>query len=305
MNKTSIAWTDYSWPVVNGCRRISPGCEHCYAERLAATRLCKTPKYKGLSVFGEHGPRWTGETRLWEHDLDGPLKLRTPSKIFVADMGDLFYEGVSDETIATVFGVMRRCSQHTFQVLTKRPERARAFDWSGCPPNIWIGVSAEDQQRADERIPILLSIPAAVRFVSYEPALEAVSFAPWLFRPYDDPRRLRIGLDWVICGGESGPDARPFDLAWARTVRDDCNTVGVPFFMKQFGRRIIGDHTGFKLVNRWIRDDGSEWRPPVIGEHARERPTNAVGFTLFDRAGGDPTEWPFDLCVRQFPQVGR
>lgn len=132
MNKTSIAWTDYSWPIVNGCRRVSSGCGGsdgggCYAERLAATRLAHTPKYEGLSRMTPSGPRWTGETRLWEPDLLAPLRLKKPSRIFVADMGDLFYEGVSDETIDRVFAVMALAKRHQFQLLTKRPQRMRAY----------------------------------------------------------------------------------------------------------------------------------------------------------------------------------
>ena len=153
MGKTSIEWTDVSWPVINGCRRVSRGCENCYAERLAATRLAHLPKYQGLAVIkrgppkvlrrdfadgsvglrqvdGKARPQWTGEARLWAKDLDMPLRLRKPSRIFVCDMGDLFYEEVPDEQIAAVFGVMAACPQHTFQVLTKRPERMREwFRW--------------------------------------------------------------------------------------------------------------------------------------------------------------------------------
>lgn len=145
MGKTTIEWTDHSWPIVNGCRRVSPGCGRkageggCYAERLIATRLSKTPKYRGLAVYGKNGPRWTGETRLWYPHLDMPLKLRTPSKIFVADMGDLFYEEVSDRDIDEVFGVMWACRYiggsarrepipgHVFQVLTKRADRMHDY----------------------------------------------------------------------------------------------------------------------------------------------------------------------------------
>jgi len=133
---TGIEWTDHSWPVVNGCRRVSPGCGGasgiggCYAERLISTRLRHMPKYRGLAVFGQHGPRWTGESRLWLPDLDMPLRVRTPARFFVANMGDLFFEAVTNEEIAAVYGVMTACPQHTFQVLTKRPARARAwYSW--------------------------------------------------------------------------------------------------------------------------------------------------------------------------------
>jgi protein gp37 len=127
-----ISWTDVSWPVINGCRRVSEGCRGCYAERLAATRLRHNERYKGLAVYTEKGPRWTGQSRLVEKELLVPLRLRTPSRIFVADMGDLFFEGNSNEDIAAVFGVMAASMNHTFQVLTKRPERAKAwFDWIG------------------------------------------------------------------------------------------------------------------------------------------------------------------------------
>lgn len=133
MGKTSIEWTDVSWPVVNGCRRCSPGCENCYAERLTATRLRAHPKYEGLAVYGQHGPKWTGRSRLWERDLLMPIKLRKASRIFVADMGDLFWEGVSDAEIDSVFAVMLACeifektARHTFQVLTKRADRMRRY----------------------------------------------------------------------------------------------------------------------------------------------------------------------------------
>jgi len=216
VGRTSIEWTELSWPVVNGCRRKSAGCERCYAEQLASTRLRHQPKYKGLAVYGKNGPRWTGETRLWRPDLSMPLRKRGAYKIFVADMGDLFYEGVPDEVIDQVFGVMWACLYdrhevpwHTFQVLTKRAERmlrylsagdlperwARAavnlgggrdpdgiYDQTltmarkGPHPRIWLGISAENQQTLDERYPYLAQCPAAVRWISYEPALEEVDF---------------------------------------------------------------------------------------------------------------------------------
>jgi protein gp37 len=315
MGKTPIEWTDQSWPVINGCRRVSAGCENCYAERLTATRLSQTPKYKGLAVFGKNGPRWTGEARLWLSHLDMPLKLKKPSRIFVCDMGDLFYEGVSDDTIAAVFGVMAACPQHTFQVLTKRPARAREwFRWveeqakgrhripaiiehaacilsglggnadqlrrasnklgfgqsSGWPiPWVWLGTSVEDQSTADERIPLLLDTPAALRFVSAEPLLGPVTIQPGhlggighLASTFGNPL-----INWVIVGGESGPGARPFDVAWGHALVDQCAAAGAPCFVKQLGAKPLGQR-------------------------------------LKDRKGGDPSEWPADLRVRQFPQQG-
>lgn len=304
MGKTKIEWTDYSWPIINGCRRKSAGCENCYAERLAATRLAHTEKYKGLATMTPSGPRWTGETRLWEPALLDPLKIKNPARIFVCDMGDLFYEGVSDEDIDRVFAVMALCPQHTFQCLSKRPERMRDYVcnregwerlterifrtvskynldetllldciqeirvnpsepdkqcWVTVPlRNVWLGVSVEDQRTADERIPWLLKTPAAVRFVSYEPVLGPVRFsqdwvdylAGWDTEAEHGRHDFQTGeclgcpvpvqvqthkIDWLICGGESGPGARPMHPAWARSVRDQCIAAGVKFFFKQWG----------------------------------------------------------------------
>jgi protein gp37 len=336
--KTSIEWTDVSWPLANGCRRISPGCENCYAERLTATRLSKTPKYQGLAVFGQNGPRWTGRTRLWEADLFMPIRLRKPSRIFVADMGDLFYEGFTDQQIAAVFGVMAAAPRHTFQMLTKRADRmARWFDWvvdrskehrcrerdtvhralvetsrgsighgkweaifdnganPGWPlPNVHLGVSAESQKYADERIPLLLQTPAALRWISAEPLLGPVDVSKWLTRT--EPARIqaftpeakavygaepidgtltRSGIDWVVVGGESGSGAREFRLSWAKSLIERCRSAKVPVFMKQVGANVT-----FNVPGYVVRDFAS-------------------------RKGGDPSEWPEDLRVREMPAGGR
>jgi protein gp37 len=277
--KTNIEWTESSWPVLTGCSRVSEGCRHCYAERLTATRLKEVPAYKGLAVMNSSGePRWTGEVRLNEKVLFDPLHWKKPRRIFVSQMSDLFHEKVPDEWLDRIFAVMVLCPQHTFQVLTKRPERMREYlsrkdvmlGWGffaaatihardgGSPhrasaiaefnepqfpvPNIWLGTSVEDQPTAEERIPLLLQTPAAVRWISYEPAL-----GPLDLRGKDcqdsalDFYEGDAKLDWVVCGGESGPCARMGDVAWARKVRDDCKTAGVPFFMKQIcarGRKI-------------------------------------------------------------------
>lgn len=317
MGKTSIEWTDLSWPVVNGCRRISPGCKNCYAERLASTRLSKTDKYRGLAVFGEHGPRWTGESRLWERDLTMPLRTHADSRIFVADMGDLFFEGVPDHVIDRVVAVMVICAMrengpaHTFQVLTKRSDRMRqymgrsveemrealcgpvaqmmedgdgwwdqvAFHMPWPLPNVWLGVSVEDQRYADERVPHLLKTPAVVRFVSYEPALGPVSWREeW----------LRGGLDQVIVGGESGPGARPFRVEWAASVIEQCRAAGVSAFVKQLGADV---RCAVPQSHEWPTVD----KPEDMGGHWRMR--------LKKKKGNVMEEWPPSLRVREFPQT--
>lgn len=322
MNKTKIEWTDYSWPIINGCRRKSAGCENCYAERLAATRLVQTDKYKGLAVMTASGPRWTGETRLWEPELTAPLKLKKPSRIFVADMGDLFYEGVSDEDIDKVFAVMALCPHHVFQVLTKRAERMQAYvsrdpedrlddichempgsldeTWhypAKWPlPNVHLGVSVEDQKTANERLPELLATPAVVRWASYEPGLGPIDFqeiksvidGEWrpLLRHNVLAGEHHCGgvfretekLNWIVVGGESGPGARPFDVQWARDTIAQCRAAGVPCFVKQLGSKPTTDH--------------------------RTRPAGEASYwptVLKSKKGGDWSEWPEDLRVREFP----
>jgi len=245
----------------------------CYAEKIAARFSDPGQAYHGLAVRTSKGGRWTGKVALAEHLLTRPLKWRRPRRIFVNSMSDLFHESVPDEWIDRVFAVMALAPQHEFQVLTKRAARMRRYferydaahddncadfvanaarkagatlmmcrdarervldDWP--LPNVWLGVSVEDQGRADERIPHLLATPAAVRFLSCEPLLGPVDLGQCL------PEFERIGwityldhLDWVIAGGESGPGARPMHPDWARSLRDQCAAVGVPFFFKQWG----------------------------------------------------------------------
>ena len=325
---SKIQWTEKTWNPIVGCRRVSPGCENCYAEKQVHRGMA--PQHKGLTVVGKggKGPRWNGAYNVAEKRLDEPLRRKVPTRWFVNSLSDLFFEPLPFELIAALFGVMAAAPQHTFQVLTKRPERAleffrwyegtsgagahayaaiveghdrivppgdrtsnvaRAFDAARRDPppwplpNVWLGVSVEDQATADERIPKLLELPAAVRWVSYEPALGPVDFDPWmsLGRPCsaEHPCSVCAGggeacdrLDWIVVGGESGPGARPFDLAWARSVVRDCATTGVPVFVKQLGAR------------------------PVVRMTARYPQLPAK---LVDRKGGDPSEWPADLRVRE------
>jgi len=326
MAATSIEWTDVSWNPARGCSLVSAGCTNCYAMKQAHRHDYPGGHYEGLTKKREKGgPVWTGEARFIAEKLGEPLRWGKPRRVFVNSMSDLFHEGLSFEQIAAVFGVMAATPQHTYQILTKRPEHARAFfewlaaspvsahtfgshrgarwwavtagaavqvaysaerppSWPWPLPNVWLGVSVEDQATADERIPILLGLPAALRWISYEPALGPIDFTRIAHRPEgdtNDPRALVINalrgyfdanageqraLSWVVVGGESGPGARPFDLAWARSTIAQCREAGVPCFVKQIGSR----------PEMW----------PVL-----------------DRKGGDLREWPEDLRVREFPEV--
>lgn len=257
-DKSSIEWTDATWNIVTGCSRVSAGCEHCYAERLAATRLKHHPSRQGLT--DRHG-RWNGEVRFNLQWLDQPLRWQRPRKIFVAAHGDLFHENVPVDWLDRLFAVMALCPRHDFQILTKRPRRMHdyivQFDGDEAMervidqarfiagsrgaeivtnatmvalPNAWLGVSAEDQQTAEDRIPVLLETPAAVRWLSAEPLLGPVEIDDFLW-----PAEGRPALDWVVAGGESGPGARPMDPSWPRSLRNQCICGRVPYFFKQWG----------------------------------------------------------------------
>jgi protein gp37 len=306
--------------------------------QLAGTRLAHHPSRSGLIRDTKAGPVWTGEVRFNEEWLDQPIRWRRPRMVFVCAHGDLFHESVPDEWIDRVFGVMLWSASHTFQVLTKRPYRARQYlakltvrriaegsrslgitehlagggirDCAeatlhllgrdpeapiGPLPNVWLGVSVEDQARADERIPVLLDTPAAVRWISAEPLLGPVDLTRldadrdrgWeepldALRPYTvaqaledwgDECRLkkdRPALDWAVVGGESGRAARQMDIAWARGLVTQCRAAGVPVFVKQLGQLTI---------------DGPVQR---LWHHGK---------------GGDPAEWPEDLRVREWPHA--
>lgn len=295
-----MEWTDATWNPVRGCTRVSPGCggpgPHggCYAEELAG-RFSGINSKTGQPMWG-HGfaetrngvHRWTGKVALIEDKLLAPLHWRAPMKIFVNSTSDLFHEKLPDEAIDRVFAVMAVASHHTFQILTKRPERMwlymtnveREALWMNAVanlmeklglrddqvpilrrrepwlplPNVWLGTSVEDQERADERIPALIDTSAAVRFISAEPLLGPIDLTelPSHWDGEDRPL-MRLNalrgvhkcgpavvdatakLDWVIAGGESGDTARPMHPEWARALRDQCTAAGVPFFFKQWG----------------------------------------------------------------------
>lgn len=237
--QTAIQWTDATWNPVTGCTRVSKGCRNCYAERLTAARLNHHPRYEGLALWHpiEREARWTGDVRLHEDLLDQPLHWRKPKMVFVCSMSDLFHPKVPFEFIDTVFATMCLADRHTFQVLTKRPGRMRQYLSAGSGgagrvadgclplPNVWLGTSVEDQAAVNEHVPLLQASPAVVRFLSCEPLLGAIDFLP------------TAGIHWVICGGETGPGARPMNLDWARSIRDQCQAAGVPFFLKQLNRK--------------------------------------------------------------------
>ena len=219
-NNSAIEWTDATWNPVTGCTKVSPGCAHCYAEAITLR-------------FKQGGPFLPGKATIAIHDerLDIPGKWKTPRRIFVNSMSDLFHEEVPFEFVRKVFRKMEAYDRHIYQVLTKRPQRILDFfDWdserSEWPEHVWIGTSVENQYWADQRIPTLEKVPAVVRFLSVEPLLKAVDLSPYL-----------NSLQWVIVGGESGHRARPMKEEWVVRIRDDCAEAGVPFFFKQWGGR--------------------------------------------------------------------
>jgi len=340
---SSIEWTDATWNPVTGCTIVSPGCTNCYAMKLAGTRLKHHPSRAGLTIDTKAGPVWNNKVRLNEQWLDQPLCWKRPRMIFVCAHGDLFHEDVPDEWIDRVFAVMAVTPWHTYQVLTKRSARMRAYfaetwqrpakpafrvddtltvpaqpagiddrwhqiehaidtldipdhdrfwtqegllvgrpAWPRRPlPNVWLGVSVEDQARADERIPDLLATPAAIRFVSAEPLLGPIQFddfcnghkfidalrGNWWHDNPDGPNPISRGhekLDWIIVGGESGPGARPMHPDWARQIRDQCESADVPFFFKQWGEWAPGECASFAATRteRIARLWSDDWHRP-------------------------------------------
>ena len=334
---TSIEWTDKTWNPVRGCSRVSAGCSHCYAEGVARRFAGPGQPYDGLVRIGKDGrpkAQWNGTVRVIDDHIADPLRWSKPRMVFVNSMSDIFHESLDAQQIARVFAVMGLAHHHRFQVLTKRahrmgtvlsnprfwhsvvsaaeemtrvhpmPEAIRAIvssPWAGFDewaietieshslPNVWLGASVEDQSSADERIPALLSAPASVRWVSYEPALGPVDFSRVKVPDAPSPpshatvlhafRGFGSRLDWIVVGGESGPGARPFDVAWARSTVAACREAGVPCFVKQLGSY-----------------------PVVLNPMD---PTSFVPASLTHRKGGDPSEWPEDLRVREWPEVTR
>lgn len=223
---SEIEWTDATWNPVSGCRVISAGCTNCYAMRMAA-RLQAMQHGSYLETTRKSGKKhvWTGKTHLLEHTLQVPLTWRKPRLVFVNSMSDLFQDSVPFEYVERVWETMAAAKIHTFQILTKQPERMLEFlEHRRGPilPNVWLGTSVEDF-RVAERIPFLAKCNAAVRFISFEPLIGSVGVVDL------------SDIDWAIVGGESGPNARPLDISWVNEIHDQCEHHDVPFFFKQWG----------------------------------------------------------------------
>ncbi|UUZ95135.1 phage Gp37/Gp68 family protein [Paenibacillus sp. P25] len=229
MSETKIEWTDMTWNPTTGCSKVSDGCKNCYAERMA----------KRLHAMGN--PKYINGFEPREHPdaLALPFSWKRPTKVFVNSMSDLFHEAISEPFIKKVFDVMNKTPMHTYQILTKRPERAALiadrFTWTD---NIWLGTSVENSRVVD-RIDALRLIPSRIRFLSCEPLLGALE-------------NLNLqDIHWVIVGGESGPGARPIDASWVRDILNQCQAAKIPFFFKQWGGVM-------KLKNGRLLD-GREW----------------------------------------------
>lgn len=364
MGKTSIEWATDTWNPVTGCTKVSEGCRNCYAERVIKRfgervhGLDQVPSYPDFIGPGDAETRAFTDVAIHPDRLDQPLHWRKPRRVFVCSMGDLFHEYVPDEFIAAVFGVMAACPQHTFIVLTKRPERMlKWFDWlkdmaeqtadanrepmrdlwtmhvmlscarnygsavAGCRvewplPNVIGMVSVEDQDAANSRVPLLLQTPFAIRGVSYEPALGPVDLGRAhglpIYREADvmadvvetvgkvvEIHSHRPGrgwvrhdgnthpwLDWVICGGESGPGARPMHPDWARSLRDQCQAAGVPFFFKQWGEWAPPARAGEALAESQGRNEATDRKPFCPGCAVHRWPDGSQSWRIGKKAAG-------------------
>jgi protein gp37 len=264
---SKIEWTDVTWNPVTGCDKVSQGCKNCYAEVMHRRLRGMFPE--------KYSQPFLGHIQLHASELRKPLKWKKPKMVFVNSMSDLFHPDVPFDFIDDVFAVMDCCPQHTFQILTKRPDRmaqyfaenrawrvgqlkyaydSSDYDLNGWPlENVWLGTSCEDQKTANERIPYLLLAPAAVRFLSCEPLLGPIDLS--ISYPY---RSLQSQFDWIIVGGESGPKARPMHPDWVRSLRNQCIITGVPFFFKQWGAWMPGEQNITSLNQIASIDKGAD-----------------------------------------------
>lgn len=329
MGKTTIAWADYTFNPWWGCQRVSPGCSACYAEAFVK----RVGHGKRLPMIW--GPPATAERRFFgDKHWALPLKWNAKAakagvrrRVFCASMADVFedqpnprpdyfYEDRLRLARRRLWRLIHETPHLDWLLLTKRPENAERLAmqaWSDqfalatnddVPstwwlPNIWLGTTVEDQKRADERIPELRKVPARVRFLSCEPLLEGVDISEWISPGYVGSRGGQYAFDsslsWVICGGESGPGARLFDVGWARSLRDQCKAAGVPYFFKQLGSFTMErDEAGrvgfFQKTARIAREHGGSYYIPTSG-------------LVRNRNGEDPSEWPSDLRIREWPEA--
>jgi protein gp37 len=257
MAETEIEWTDVTWNPVAGCSIMSAGCTNCYAMQMAyRLEAMGVDKYKGLTRRSGNRSIWKGLVNEDRKSLDIPIRWRKPRKIFVNSMSDLFHDGVSDDFILDVWDVMRRTPRHSYQILTKRPDRMRDLLQTSLPgvlPNVWLGTSVEDAAVV-HRINELRDVPAAIRFISFEPLIGAVG-------------ALDLeGIDWAIVGGESGPRARPIEEAWVDDIYDACQLSQTAFFFKQWGT------WGSDMKKRSKKANGRQYR----GRTWDEMPTGVL-----------------------------
>jgi protein gp37 len=339
---TAIEWTDETWNVFVGCSKVSEGCRNCYAinqayRNNAIAQTMPNPGrmryYDGLTQKTENRVDWTGIVRFVPEALEIPLRWKKPRKVFVNSMSDLFHESVREEHLDQVFAVMALSPQHTYQILTKRPGRMLEYlrsaknririaavdlgratnteqgaiescQWDWPLPNVWMGVTVENQKAADERIPLLLQTPAALRFLSCEPLLERLDLTQrkigrdkynYLLNSWSPCggaggataggriSTLQSVLDWVIVGGESGPGARPCDTDWIYSIVEQCKNSDVAVFVKQMGSKLL-----------------CECRTP---EHPNWDELGPI-YRMTGK-GTDINEWPERLRVREFPEGER
>lgn len=328
--ETSIQWTDHTFNGWIGCFKISDACKHCYAEVSTPAR---TLRAGGLEVWGpaaitERKKTSATNWKLPERWNRAALKAGRRARVFCSSLADVFEDHPSlAPWRAELFALIERTPALDWQVLTKRPENIRRMvppSWLDAPrANVWFGTTVENQETADKRLPELLAVPAVVRFLSCEPLLAPVNLdpprcqycrdggeivdgdPPWCVRCDSEAvfghwldacaKENKRGVSWVIVGGESGPSARPFDLAWARAIVAQCKAAGVPVFVKQLGFRAQGE---------WL-PPGTTGRRTIRLKDCRDPDETKHRFMLEDPHGGDISEWPADLRIREMPEVGR
>lgn len=288
---TGILWTDHTFNPHWGCQRVSPGCDHCYAETWA--------RRTGEELWGAESPRRMFGEKHWAMPIAwnaAAARAGTRARVFCASMGDVFEDRRDLDAVRDRLWPLIECTPWLdWQLLTKRPQNLRGMlpkSWLEAPRrNVWLGATVEDQRRAEERVPLLLDAPAAVRFLSCEPLIEAVDLT---FGVPDDSvvpgaQVPAIGMvDWVIVGGESGPGARPFELAWARQIVFDCDHAGTAVFVKQLGSAASDAENGVAGRSLAVGHDGLA----------------LVTLRLKDGKGGNEAEWPADLRGwRNFPEA--